>query len=95
MVSSIALLLLPQAGKTVLNLLSDISRYTSTFSIMEKWNDIYKIIERENVLIIYESSNSALILPKRFFDNDKDLISVKELIKENMSKNKYEMINNK
>jgi len=60
-----------------------------------KWADIYKIIEKENMFIIYESSSSVLILPKRFFDNDKELIRVKELIKENMSKNKYEMLNTK
>lgn len=59
------------------------------------WDDIYKIIERKNMFIIYESSNGVLILPKRFFNNDKELIRVKELIKENMSQNKYEMINNK
>lgn len=35
-VSSIALLLLPQAGKTVLNLFSDSSRYTVTPSLIPK-----------------------------------------------------------
>lgn len=70
-------------------------RKSESIDCTYKWDDIYKIIERENMLIIYESSNSVLILPKRFFNNDKELIRVRELIKENMSENKYEMINNK
>lgn len=72
-----------------------IQRKSLSFDTTYKWNDIYKIIEKENMIIIYESSNNVSILPKRFFNNDKELVSVKELIKEKMNADKYVMLNNK
>ena len=72
-----------------------IQRKSVSFDTTYKWDDIYKIIEKENMLIIYESSNNVSILPKRFFNNDKELVSVKELIKEKMNADKYVMLNNK
>lgn len=72
-----------------------LQRKSESIDCIYKWSDIYKIIERKSMLIIYESSNGVFILPKRFFNNDKELIRVKELVKENISKNKYEMLINK
>ncbi|WP_313134368.1 YcxB family protein [Anaerocolumna sp.] len=72
-----------------------IHRKSESFDSTYKWYDIYKIIEKENMFIIYESSNSVLILPKRFFNSDKELAKVKELIKEKMDADKYKMLKNK
>lgn len=47
------------------------------------------------MFIIYESSNSVLILLERFFYSDKELAKVKELIKEKMDAGKYKMLKNK
>ncbi|WP_097014497.1 YcxB family protein [Anaerocolumna aminovalerica] len=70
-------------------------RNSESFDSIHKWDDIYKIIEKEKMFIIYESSNSVLILLERFFYSDKELARVKELIKEKMDAGKYKMLKNK
>ncbi len=72
-----------------------IHRKSESFDSTYKWYDIYKIIEKENMFIIYESSNSVLILPKRFFYSDNELARLKELIKEKMDADKYKMLKSK
>lgn len=70
-------------------------RKSESFDSIHKWDDIYKIIEKEKMFIIYESSNSVLILLECFFYSDKELAKVKELIKEKMDAGKYKMLKNK
>jgi hypothetical protein len=53
-----------------------------------KWEEILKGYEHGNMLRLYISRNKAIILPKRFFRSNDDLITFKKIIRNNLNKAK-------
>ncbi|WP_423190444.1 YcxB family protein [Alkalibacterium sp. f15] len=54
-----------------------------------EWDDFFKARENKAMFLLYLSKNKALILPKRFFDSQKQIDTFKHLVSENI--NKFEM----
>lgn len=53
-----------------------------------KWDEIYYVCEAEKQFEIYLALYKLLIIPKRFFEKDKDLSLMREIIKDVMPKKK-------
>ncbi len=53
------------------------------------WEGIYRYVITKNTIYVYTAENKSLIIPKRFFENENDLNTVVELLKNKVDQSKY------
>lgn len=49
-----------------------------------EWGDIFKAYEHKKMFRLYVSRNKVILLPKRFFKNNKDIELLKNMIRKNL-----------
>jgi flagellar biogenesis protein FliO len=55
-----------------------------------RYSEIYKVMETNQYIFLYESTSSARIIPKRCFANKEDLEAAVKLLKERITGRRYE-----
>lgn len=56
------------------------------------WDEIYRVLETEKQFLIFTSINQSLIIPKRFFEKDEDLLSLRDICKDVLPKKKVKLM---
>jgi energy-coupling factor transporter transmembrane protein EcfT len=59
------------------------------------WEEIYRYSITKNTIYIYTAENKSVIIPKRVFENENDLNTVVELLKNKVDLSKYKKQSNK
>jgi hypothetical protein len=63
------------------------------FHMKLRYEDIHKVVALKNYIIIFESDKLIRVLPKKSFETDDTVLSVLQLLENNLSKDKYETHN--
>ena len=59
------------------------------------WEDIYRFTITKSAFYLYTSNIKAIIIPKRFFENENDIVELSELLKSKINTNNYMKQNKK
>ena len=56
-----------------------------------EWEDIFKVCEKKDMFLVYVSRNKAILLPKRYFNLDDEIVTFKNLVRDRLTEKKIKI----
>lgn len=56
-----------------------------------EWEDIFKVCEKRDMFLVYVSRNKAILLPKRYFNLDDEIVTFKNLVRDRLTEKKIKI----